>query len=248
MHADAPNNEADWLAATQQFVLQHLPPAPARVLEIGCGKGDLARAIADVGYEVVAIDPNAPIGRIFQQVTIEALDDPGPFDAVLSSLALHHVHDLGVVLDKCLDLLPAGPLIVVEYAHERVDDATAHWYMANLPQGPREYDDQTHENSRGFLAASYDEWLRASESGSIVSFERWYHEWSEQHGMHLGEAILRELRARFDQRFLEWGPYLYANLQQLTATAEEAAIARGAIQATSFRFVGRPRTRGSGGS
>ena len=25
---------------------EHLPPAPARVLEVGCGQGDLARAIA----------------------------------------------------------------------------------------------------------------------------------------------------------------------------------------------------------
>ncbi len=44
------------------FVTEQLPSAPARVLEVGCGRGDLARAIAESGYEVVAIDPDAPGG------------------------------------------------------------------------------------------------------------------------------------------------------------------------------------------
>lgn len=242
MHADTGNNGAHWLAATRQFALQHLPPVPARVLEIGCGNGELALAVADLGYDVVAIDPNAPSGPIFQQVTIEALNDPGLFDAVLSSLALHHVHDLGLVLDKCAHLLPSGPLIVVEYAHERVDDATARWYMANLRATAHEHSASSHEHSGGFLVRRYEEWRGAAESGSTTSFGRWYRDWSEQNGMHLGQTILRELRARFDETFLEWGPYLYSDLP-VTARDEAAAIERGVIQATSFRFVGRPRTQ-----
>jgi ubiquinone/menaquinone biosynthesis C-methylase UbiE len=41
------------------FVEAHLPPAPARVLEVGCGRGDLARAVSESGYEMVAMDPDA---------------------------------------------------------------------------------------------------------------------------------------------------------------------------------------------
>src|SRR5215210_9284346 len=35
------------------FVLSQLPPAPARVLEVGCGDGEVSVAVAGRGYEVV---------------------------------------------------------------------------------------------------------------------------------------------------------------------------------------------------
>jgi SAM-dependent methyltransferase len=108
------------------FVLSQVPPPPRRVLEIGCGKGELALALADAGYEVVAIDPEAPEGPIFRRTTIEALDDPGPFDAVFASLSLHHVHDLGATLDKLVRLL-RGRLILNEHAWDRLEPMTPEW-------------------------------------------------------------------------------------------------------------------------
>jgi SAM-dependent methyltransferase len=108
------------------FVLSQLPPTPARVLEVGCGEGELARALAAEGYEFVAIDPEAPEGPIFRRTTIEAFDEPGPFDAVVASLALHHVEDLGGVLDKLVRLL-RGPLILNEHAWDRLEPMTPEW-------------------------------------------------------------------------------------------------------------------------
>ena len=96
------------------------------MLEIGCGKGELARALAAAGYDVVAIDPEAPEGPIFRRTTIEAFDDSGPFDAVVASLSLHHVHDLGAALDKLVRLL-RGPLILNEFAWDRLDPMTPEW-------------------------------------------------------------------------------------------------------------------------
>jgi Methyltransferase domain len=58
------------------FVHEHLPAAPARVLEVGCGRGDLARALARAGHRVVAIDPEAPDGDLFRTTTLEAFADP----------------------------------------------------------------------------------------------------------------------------------------------------------------------------
>jgi 2-polyprenyl-3-methyl-5-hydroxy-6-metoxy-1,4-benzoquinol methylase len=68
-----------------QFVKTQLPPAPARVLEVGCGNGRLARAVDDLGYRVTAIDPAAPEGAIFQRVALEDFFDPVEFDAVIST-------------------------------------------------------------------------------------------------------------------------------------------------------------------
>ncbi len=109
-----------------EFVLSQLPPTPARVLEIGCGKGELALALAADGYEVVAIDPEAPEGEIFRRTSIEAFGEPGPFDAVVASRSLHHVHELGAMLDKVLRLL-RGPLILNEFAWDRREPMTPAW-------------------------------------------------------------------------------------------------------------------------
>jgi SAM-dependent methyltransferase len=114
------------LSELTDFVLSQLPSPPARVLEVGCGKGELARELAAEGYDVVAIDPEAPAGHIFRQTTIEAFDEPGPYDSVVASLSLHHVDDLGGVLDKLVRIL-RGPLILNEHAWDRLDPMTPEW-------------------------------------------------------------------------------------------------------------------------
>jgi 2-polyprenyl-3-methyl-5-hydroxy-6-metoxy-1,4-benzoquinol methylase len=77
-----------------RLVRQELPPPPGRLLEVGCGSGELARALAADGFEVVGVDPKAPDGEIFRRTTIEELGDEGLFDGAVASLSLHHVHDL----------------------------------------------------------------------------------------------------------------------------------------------------------
>ena len=96
------------------------------MLEVGCGEGELALALAGAGYEAVAIDPEAPDGPIFRRTTIEELDDPGRFDAVVASLSLLHVHDLGAALDKLVRFL-RGPLILNEHAWDRLEPMTPEW-------------------------------------------------------------------------------------------------------------------------
>jgi SAM-dependent methyltransferase len=110
------------------LIRRELPPPPARVLEVGCGSGELARALAADGYDVVAVDPNAPEGAIFRRTTIEELDDEGPFDAAVASLSLHHVDDLEVVAARVRSLLkPRAPFVVREFAWDLVDEPTARW-------------------------------------------------------------------------------------------------------------------------
>ena len=46
-----------WLDARWPFVRAHLPPAPARVLEIGCGpEGGFVPAMREHGYDAVGVD------------------------------------------------------------------------------------------------------------------------------------------------------------------------------------------------
>ena len=198
------------------FVHAHLPPAPARVLEVGCGRGDLAQAIARAGHRVVAIDPDAPAGDLFRATSLEEFADPDPFDAVVASLALHHVVDLSAALDKVVSLLrPAGRLIVNEHAIDRLDEPTARWYLEKLAQ------------------------IRLEAPRSL---ELCLHEWEAHHaGLHGYNAMCQELDRRFTERFFAWMPYLYGELAgAATETEERALIDAGAIQATGFRYVGEP--------
>jgi SAM-dependent methyltransferase len=203
------------------FVHAHLPPAPARVLEVGCGRGDLARAIDRSGYRVLAIDPAAPTGDVFRATSLEEFADPEPFDAVVASLALHHIADLPGALDKIVSLLrPGGRLILNEHAVDRLDEPTARWYLEKRaevrPDAPR-------------------------------SVERCLREWEAEHAELHGYAAMRyELDRRFTQRFFAWMPYLHGELAGAVTELEESAlIDAGVIEATGFRYVGERRLTGS---
>jgi 2-polyprenyl-3-methyl-5-hydroxy-6-metoxy-1,4-benzoquinol methylase len=100
-----------WQRRVEEFVLGQIGNSPIRVLEVGCGEGELARTLARVGHSVTAIDPQAPEapeGPIFRRTRIEEFTDPAQFDHVVGILSLHHVEDLGMALSNMADLLRAG--------------------------------------------------------------------------------------------------------------------------------------------
>jgi SAM-dependent methyltransferase len=142
-----------WLAAVWPFVRDQLPSAPARVLEVGCGTlGGFVPALWDGGYQAVGVDPEAPEGSNYQRVELEHYDQPQPVECVVASLSLHHVADLEEVLDRLVALLvPGGVLVVVEWAWERFDEATACWCFARL--GPPAEGDEA-----GWLHKHQERW------------------------------------------------------------------------------------------
>jgi SAM-dependent methyltransferase len=139
------------------FVIANIPPPPARVLEIGCGAGELARALAAARYDVTAIDPEAPEGPIFERTRFEELPERDRFDAVVASRSLHHITDLGAAVDKIARLLdPGGVLVLDEFAWDRLDEATAAWLHERGRPGDvdRWRDDwrEEHEGLHGYEA------------------------------------------------------------------------------------------------
>jgi SAM-dependent methyltransferase len=217
----------------EEFVLGHIGDPPARVLEVGCGEGELARALARAGYSVTAIDPRAPEGTIFQRVRIEEFSDPGPFDYVVAILSLHHVEDLRKVLDKIANLLRAGgALVVVELAWDRFDEATAEWALERLPAA-------SSWGKPSWLQRRCWEWARGGQGGIWVPAEAHFAEWAREEGFHSSRQMRGELGRRFIERLFAWVPYLYPDLDDDTLEADQsAAIEAGAINATGFRYVG----------
>jgi SAM-dependent methyltransferase len=224
---------ARWQRRVEGFVLDQIGDPPARVLEVGCGEGDLAVALDRAGYSVTAIDPRAPEGPIFRRVGIEEFFEPGPFDHVVAILSLHHVEDIGGALDKIVSLLRAGgTLVVVEFAWDRIDVTTAEWALRRLP-------DASSSGKRSWLERCCRG--RARDGGDEVGHlhaEAHVARWADEEGLHSSGQMLEEIGRRFAQRSFSWWPYLYPDLDDTSEADELAAIEAREINATSFCYVG----------
>lgn len=159
------------------FVLHHLPPAPARVLEIGCGDaGGVVPALVDAGYDAVGVDPRAPAGPHFRRTDFREVE--GAFDAVVAGRVIHHLRPLDDAVEKLASLAPV--LIVDEFAWDLIDADLQAWYEAEHAR---------HPDAAG--PASLDEWrIRHPD-------------------LHPHDVVLAALRARYDERTLEWAPYFH---------------------------------------
>jgi SAM-dependent methyltransferase len=222
-----------WQRRVEEFVLGQIGNSPIRVLEVGCGEGELARTLARVGHSVTAIDPQAPEGPIFRRTRIEEFTDPAQFDHVVAILSLHHVEDLGMALSNMADLLRVGgTLVVVEFAWDRIDEATAEWALERLPVASL-------SEKPSWLGRRCQEWARGGARETRAPAESYFAEWASEEGFHSSRRIRNELGRRFVERFFEWVPYLYPELREdVSESDESAAIEAGTINATGFRYVG----------
>jgi hypothetical protein len=183
------------------------------VLEVGCGReGGVAPALAAAGYDVLAIDPRAPEGPLYRQTTLDELDDPGPFTAVVAGRVLHHVHPLAPALDRLVALAPQ--LIIDEFAWNHVDEPTIDWY----------------ESQHKVLVAAG----RKPKGPPDLS------EWCAGHSdLHPYDTLRSEIDARYDEQHFEWRPYFYRWLEgPATESLEAGLIAAGAIRPIGFRYAG----------
>jgi SAM-dependent methyltransferase len=221
-----------WLAAVWPFVQSWLPAAPTGVVEIGCGPlGGFVPMLRSAGYDAVGVDPEAPDGPWYQRGQFEDSELPAMSGAVVACTSLHHVADLGQVLDLTwAALAPDGVLVVVEWARERFDEATARWCFDRLPS------DSGDEN---WLRRRREEW-----QASGLPWGDYCRGWAEGERMHAGKDIVRELDARFDPQMLGSGPYFFADLDGVTEADEQAAIDAGQIQAGRITYVGQTRRDG----
>lgn len=114
--------------AWRDLLLSVLPPAPARVADLGCGTGTLSLLLASEGYAVDGLDfspqmirrAKAKASRVsgVEFVEADASDPPlrpGSYDVVLSRHVLWAMPDPTLALRRWVELLlPTGRLVLVE--------------------------------------------------------------------------------------------------------------------------------------
>ena len=120
---------------TYEFIKRFLPSGSRRIIEVGCGAGQLAASLCKDGYAVVAIDSDRDSIAAAQQLGVDARVATWPdfrdgeFDAVLFTRSLHHIHPLDESVRHAAESLARGGLVIVEdFAYESADEKTLRWF------------------------------------------------------------------------------------------------------------------------
>ena len=109
--------------------------SPKRVLEVGCGMGQLAeRMHVELDAEVVAIDQSERMVELTRKRGVDARVadvqelpfDDGEFDVVVAAWMLYHVPDVERALDEIVRVLrPAGRLVTATNRPEHLKELRA---------------------------------------------------------------------------------------------------------------------------
>jgi len=202
------------------FITANLPPAPARILDVGCGEGRLTRALIDLGYDAHGIDPRAPEGPAFERIPLEELEAGQSYDAAVAVVSLHHLHDLRLAVERLADALAPGSLLVIdEFDRARLDPTTTAWLWrqrqalaaVGLGHAP------DHATAEEHHAALVD---------GLAEIFTW-------------DTVSEALAARFDERSCERVGYLYRyETHPALQPLEQAMIDARAVDATGVHYVG----------
>lgn len=236
------------LQETRAF-LQPLLEGRRRVLDVGCGRGELGAALARAGHEVTAIDVRLPEprasapGLTFHETDFLAFEAPA-FDAILFVTSLHHLAPLAdAVVHAHRLLVPGGLLLAEEFALEAPDAATARWY---------------YEVQELLAAAGRYPPERIHGDPSMEPLARWHREHMHDHEpLSEGGRMRQEVARRLELVETRQVPYLYryvcagiaavlgaeAPMTQALCShvleAEQRGISAGALKPVGLRLVAR---------
>jgi SAM-dependent methyltransferase len=201
-------------AEVEAWVRANLPPAPARILEVGAGDGSLARSLRGSGYDVTAIDPKAESPDV---IPVALADLPMPaqlFDAAVAVVSLHHVEPLEPSVARLASALAAdAPLLLDEFDVTALDERAACWWL----------------EQRRRVGAQEDETPR-----ELIETMR-----SKVHSL---ERIAGALSVSFELGVPLRGTYLYRwRLDESFRPAEEQLVAAGELPRTGVRIIARRR-------
>ena len=219
----------------EQFLGTLLPEPPAKVLDVGCGSGELTTALAVAGYDVLGIDPAAPDGDRFRRLKLEEVPAAdGPYDAIVAGRSSTTSATSTSRSTRSSSCSPDGVLVLDEFAWDLMDEPTLDWFYGQ---------------KRALAAAGHGRAPR--------SLDDLRSEWEAEHvGLHGYDAMRVALDARFSELAFEWTPFLHRLLGgTATLALEQALVDADAIRPLGFRYAGAPgshpfglRRIGDGGS
>jgi SAM-dependent methyltransferase len=230
---------------TYDFVKRFLPSEGGRILEVGCGAGELAACLFKDWYAVVAIDSDRDSIAAAQRLGLDARlatwpdFNDGQFDAVLFTRSLHHIHPLDESVGRAAKSLAKGGRIIVEdFAYDSVDKKTLRWFRRAI---------RLLEATGLLIPQARDEFLE-----KILSKTKTLDAWQQnhEHDLHTAAEIGAQLEKVFGRVIRENAPYYFRYIAgalapsdkrdailQAFAEQEETLAADGSIVPLGRRFV-----------
>jgi SAM-dependent methyltransferase len=217
---------------TYDFISRSLPSRCKRILEIGCGTGQLAARLAEDGFDVTAIDSNKEVIIATRQLGFDARlakwpeFNDGQFDAVLFTRSLHHMHPLQESLHHALECLSDGGRIIVEdFAYEAADVRSLHWFTTI---------------ARKFAASGF---LREKSGlvGKALANGLTLESWSSNHHPDLNSAaaIAEELKVVFGDCIIKNAAYYFRYLAAAMGPLEQRDSIIAALAADEWRLISK---------
>lgn len=211
-----------------------------RVLEVGCGRGEVARLLGREGIGVTAIDRELPDPRPSPGVRFVERDffelTDGGFDAIIFGASLHHLHPLQAAIDHAARLLVhGGTLVADEFDLDAPRALTARWY----------YEAQELLAATGLYAAD-----RIDGAVDAEPRERWLDAHVHEPPLSTGRQMLTTIASRFAIRETTRCAYLFRHVcrglpddalgGQIAAhvlATEQRKIAAGSLDPVGLRIV-----------
>ena len=124
---------------TLEFLVSRIPIG-AKVLEVGCGEGQIACELLQRGYRVTGLDSDSEAIARAQARGVRGVvaswptfDSSVSFDAIAFTRSLHHINPLRQAIVRARELLnPNGFLLVEDFALDEVNEATVAWFVKVL--------------------------------------------------------------------------------------------------------------------
>ncbi len=210
-----------------------------RILEVGCGRGDVARRLAGLGFAVTALDRELADPSPFPGVTFLETDylsfDAEPYDALVFTGSLHSIGPIEKAIAHAIRLLtPTGRLIVDDFDLDAPDEETLRWY---------------YEVQELLAAAGMYPHARIDGDPTQAPLDRWRGAHARP-PVHTGAQMRHAISSRFVIRELRTVEYLYrhvasglpadergANIATTLRATERARIERGLVVPVGLRIV-----------
>jgi SAM-dependent methyltransferase len=156
------------------LVAEVVAARPGRVLEVGCGWGELAEWVArETGAEVVATDLSPRMVELARERGLEALVADvqalpfagAAFDLAVAAWMLYHVPDLALAIDELARVLvPGGTLVVATNSQSHLHELRE---LVGSGPSPSTF---TRENGAELLSRRFEDVRRIDVDG-ILEFE-----------------------------------------------------------------------------
>lgn len=230
---------------TFEFVTRSMPEGRLRLLEVGCGRGDLALRLRGEGHEIVGVEHSADEAEAARArgLDVRTADfvtfRDEPFDAVLFTRSLHHIPELTEAVARSASLLkPGGLLVAEEFDVEHVDRETAAWFY----------------RVEALLVAA-KAIPEGHDAGASDPLARWELDHREHGLLHAGAALIAAVAGRFELAPVDRPCYLFRHfcrrlrespechpLARRLLAAEERLVQRGAVLPLGLRLVAKKRS------